>query len=199
MEQVDTISRYLLLDLRELGEMGKELVTLLLMAVQLVVTVSYLLPIGEEGILKMASKMIVLTQITLTIPCILTSMESLVNQVNIVESTVLLALTTINVLIYNFTGVECSFERENDNVLVRVPYSLTLPFLQLVTIAIFPLFNAFAFSTSFLIYLTASLAIFLAEWSMYLRSYTFFRETLVRLKGVLISVNISAHVCYLSI
>jgi hypothetical protein len=74
MVQVDAICRYLLLDVTELGGLGRQLLLLLLMVVQLLVTICYLVPIKEESIRKIVSKVVVSVQMVLTMPSILVSM-----------------------------------------------------------------------------------------------------------------------------
>lgn len=80
MAQVDAVSRYLLLDVTDFGGLGRQLLLILLMLAQLLVTICYLVPFKEESIRKIISKVIVSVQLVLTIPSIIVSIESLAHQ-----------------------------------------------------------------------------------------------------------------------
>ena len=83
--------------------------------------------------------------------------------------------------------------------MVRTPYSLTPKMIELGTIALFPLLSHLIYPTSFLVYVTANLVGIISQWWFLLKMFAYFQEELTQLKGVLLSINISANICYLSI
>ena len=82
---------------------------------------------------------------------------------------------------------------------MRPASSLTPKLIEIATIAVFPLLSAVIYPTSFTIYLVGYLIIVVWQWSILMRSFVYFQESLTCLKGILISVNISGALCYLSI
>jgi hypothetical protein len=199
MEKVDMISRYLLLDVTSPDTVSRQILLAILVVVQVMVTAIYLFPLREETLRKLAARMVVILQMTLTIPSILLSIESLARQDDIAEAALLMVASLGNSLAYCIMQLECSFTREDDNVLVRAPSSLSLHLLQLGNIALFPLLAHLLYPTSFLIYILINLVGVISQWWTYLRDFIYFQEQLTKLKGILLSVNISANLCYLSI
>jgi hypothetical protein len=80
-----------------------------------------------------------------------------------------------------------------------VPYPLTPQLLQLMIFGSFPLLTTLIYPTSFLIVVMLSVGVIVWQWGVYLRSFVYFQESLTRVKGLLLSINISSHLCYLSI
>ena len=80
-----------------------------------------------------------------------------------------------------------------------MPRSLTSQLIDLLMVVMFPILKNTIYPTSFLIYLVVNGGVIASQWSDYLRTFIYFEETFANLKGILLSINISAHLCYLSI
>ncbi len=170
------------------------------MVCQILLTILLLLPIRKESWLGVISKFgMVIFQTIFTIPCLLIGSDSLSLGVNPGPSFILIVFSLINQIIFRAFQFECSFDRQYENVLVRVPRSLTSQFIDLLMVFMFPLLSNTIYPTSFLIYLVVNGGVISSQWWDYLKTFIYFEETFANLKGILLSINISAHLCYLSI
>lgn len=64
---------------------------------------------------------------------------------------------------------------------------------------LFPILTKLMYPTSFLLYIIIVLIIEIYKWGFYLRSFIYFHELFMNLKGIMLSITISANLCYLAI
>jgi len=82
---------------------------------------------------------------------------------------------------------------------VRGTRPLTVRLFILGMATLFPLITKLMFPISFLLYILVMLIVEIYKWIFYLKKFIYFHELFMSLKGIMLSLVISANLCYLAI
>jgi hypothetical protein len=159
-----------------------------------------LLPFKGEIFNEIVSKYIVTAlKMVLTLPSIILSVNFVIQGVNVGPNVILYVMTIATNLVFESMQLECSFERENFNLLVRIARPITLKVVNIVIVSAFPIMSHYMFPTSFALYSFAMLILETYNWYYYLHKLIYFHELFMYMKGVMLTISISANICYLAI
>jgi hypothetical protein len=84
-------------------------------------------------------------------------------------------------------------------VFVRTARPITIKIVYLILISMFPIITHYLFPVSFVMYGMSMILIEIYCWTYYLFKFIYFHETLMYVKGIMLTINISAYFCYLII